>query len=355
MVFAGASMKLVRACFYIALIVSVTKFVQVAVAHPYGHWDSWSIWKRAALFLYYGSPHTFSLELWHPDYPLFYSGLIALLWRIVGEPHPLIPLLVNFAFTFGSFALLFVALQHLTTELHAYLITGFLMVTPDFIWYGVSQMADVPFSFFVLLTGISLVIARRNHSIRWMILAGVAVGVALHTKNEGALFLVAVVAYLIIVGRLASWRLSLTFLVSVLPFVLLYLYFKVNIVPPNDIINESITAQIPKLLDLSRYGTLILFSLYFLAVYVFIVAAIWGVLASQQTVQIKFEPVFLIVIFVLLGYGAIFLITPYNLTWHIVTAMERLILHVWSLRLFCLGLTLQAKAEMPAQTSEASA
>ena len=338
-------MKLVRACFYIALSISLAKFIQVAAAHPYGHWDSWSIWKRAALFLYHGSPHTFSLELWHPDYPLFYSGLIALLWRMVGEPHPLIPILVNFIFTFGSFALLFVALRHLTTELHAYLITGLLMVTPDFLWYGVSQMADVPFSFFVLLTGISLVIGRRNNSPLWMVLAGVAAGVALHTKNEGALFLVAVVAYLLLVGRLASWRLSLTFLVSVLPFVALYLYFKINIVPPNDIINEGITAHIPKLLDISRYTTLILFSLYYLAVYIFIVTSIWALLTSQQKVLIKFEPVLLVVIFVLLGYGAIFLITPYNLTWHIVTAMERLILHVWSLTLFCLGLTLQTQAE----------
>jgi 4-amino-4-deoxy-L-arabinose transferase-like glycosyltransferase len=347
-------MKFVRYSFVIALIVSLVKFIQFIDIAPYGYWDSWAIWNPMAVFVYYGSPFTFSPQLPHPDYPLFLPGLTAVLWKFVGGPTPLVPILLCYIFTFGCFILLFIALRHFTNILLAYLFVGFLMVTPNFVWYGAAQMADIPLSFFILLTGICLVLSRKYDSKLWMIIAGIAAGIALHTKNEGALFVLVVMFYLVWVGRVASWRLSLTFLATVLPFLLLFIYFKIYVVPPNDIIGGAgISSYLPKLLDISRYGTIIHYMLAHLAPYYFVIVVLFGIVVTNQATRIVYEPVCLIVVLVLLGYCVIYLITPHDLLWHIVTSIERLLLHVWPLSLFCLGLMLQDKSKMLEQAKNA--
>jgi hypothetical protein len=114
---------------------------------------------------------------------------------------------------------------------------------------GASQYADIPLSFFFLAT-VALVHFYRQRSVQipdgrpicLLVLAGVAAGFAAWTKNEGLLFLVALLVSQIASTagsrptasgefRLNSVREFGVLLLGVAPFLLLITWFKHSVAP----------------------------------------------------------------------------------------------------------------------------
>ena len=359
--------RILSAAFIVALGVSVYAAILRALAHPHGDgWDAFAIWNLHARFLSDpGWLAAFSplIPSSHPDYPLLLPAAVAHFWTSSGHQAPAVPAVLGLAFTFSTAGLLFSALDLLHGRNAATLGALTLITTPFYIEQGTSQYADVPLSFFILATVALLALHDRSRHPALLVSAGFAAGFAAWTKNEGLLFLCSIVAAGILVRFLPqSYRPSETpsnvphtslisffpFLAATIPAVLLIAYFK-HLTPPNDLLSTR-TAVLHKLIEPSRYwaiirwyfkgfllfghwlvipGTLLLIAFYF---------------ATKSAKARKCSPSLrsstLALVLALAGYFAVYLITPYDLYWHLRFSLARLFLQLWPSAIFLFFLTI---------------
>ena len=340
--------------FALALIASAYASAVRAVAHPHGDgWDAFAIWDLHARFLFRGGPHWkdgFSpLIPWsHPDYPLLLSAANAHFWRYLGSESWVVPSAIALIFAFSTVGLLFSGLSILRGQNQAFLGGTVLLATPFFVEQGTSQYADVPLSFFFLATIVLLCIHDSGmRSPGLLALAGMTAGFAAWTKNEGLLFLGAIVlARVVILARHEGWifcgRQTLPMLLAALPVLLVIAYFKVRVAPAGDLFSSPASLW-HKLLDPARYWAtfqwyakeLLRFGHWWLipgtvllAGYYFIVGKEVG--SYEDGIRISVLALGL----TLAGYFAVYLITPYDIHWHLRSSLNRLFLQVWPSAIF---------------------
>ena len=382
--------RILTFAFALSLCAALYAAVTRTLAHPHGDgWDAFSIWNLHARFLYRGGAHWrdgFSAFIpWsHPDYPLLLPGAVAHFWSYLGSDEPTVPGVIGLLFTFSTVGLLVSALDVLRGRTPAMLAGLALLTTPFFIELGTSQYADVPLSFFFLAT-VTLLCLHDRHSGHatsssqpgLLVLAGLGAGFAAWTKNEGLLFLCAIVAARVVVffrperhsapdpqrppQRLTDRAIAVTILlVAVAPAFLLIAWFKHSIAPPGDLFSDPATA-FHKLIDPTRFlailkwygkgflrfghwlllpGTLLLPGLYFAA----------GIEPTRNTGP-GFRTSRLALVLTVCGYFAIYLITPYDIYWHLRFSLTRLFLHLWPSTIFLFFLTFQRGVGTPADSS----
>jgi hypothetical protein len=365
---------LLTAAFVLALCAAVYAAVLRTIAHPHGDgWDAFAIWNLHARFLFRGGPHWHdgfsSLIPWsHPDYPLLLPAAVAHFWSYLGHDTPAVPVIIGLFFTFCTIGLLYSSLAVFRGRPSAMLAGLALLSTPAFIELGTSQYADVPLSFFYLAAIVKLCLYDHcdddaSSSPRGLlVLAGLATGFAAWTKNEGLLFLFAVVAARLLIhfrrsqqiaphidsqGKSASAardRLtSAPLLLSIAPILLLILWFKHSIAPPGDLFSDPATtlhrALGPaRLWAIIRWfvkgslrfghwlwipGSLLLPGLYFVTYRVSDRHNPPGVRTSILALSLT-----------LAGYFAVYMITPYDIYWHLRFSLSRLLLQLWPSTLF---------------------
>lgn len=342
--------------FAAAICVSLYFAVLRVIAYPHGDgWDAFAIWNLHARFLFRGGAHwrdAFSpLIPWsHPDYPLLLPASIAHFWTLLGRETPAVPAVIGFLFTFSTAGLLFSSLSLLRGRTPAMLGAIALLTTPAFIEQGTAQYADVPLSFFMLATIALLNLHRHQDDLSTrapglLASAGIAAGFAAWTKNEGLLFLGAiVVAHTITslarteVDGIARLRQAWPLLLGIIPMFALIVYFKHFIAGPGDLFsNRHDTVQ--KLLEPGRYwaitswyvkepfrfghwlvlpGTLLMIVFY-------VVMGKWRDTKRQLAVQEAGTALAL----TLAGFFAIYLITPRDIYWHLRFSLPRLFLQLW--------------------------
>lgn len=375
--------RLLSASFLIASLAAIYAAVLRTLAHPHGDgWDAFAIWNLHARFLFLGGSHwrdMFSSQIpWsHPDYPLLLPAAIAHFWTYLGHDSAAIPAAIALAFTFGTVGLLFSALVLLRGRIPALLAGLALCATPSFIEQGTSQYADVPLSFFFLAAIVMLALhdqtrsAPETNSARPargpLILAGLAASFAAWTKNEGLLFLSALITARgldLVLSRRAftddgadhgspkdhplNWLSFAVLLASVAPALLLIACFKHFLAPPGDLLTDR-AAALHKLLSPARYWIILQWyakeSLRFggwLAIPgTLLLAALYWVLRTRNSDRpsIPIRASVITLSFTLAGYFAIYLITPYDLYWHLRFSLNRLFLQLWPGILFLLFLT----------------
>lgn len=371
--------RFVKATFAIALCVAVYSAVLHTWAHPSGDgWDAFAIWNLHARFLFLGGAHWrdgfSSLIPWsHPDYPMLLPAAIAHFWAYLGHDGRSVPAVIALCFTFATVGLLFSSLSMLRGSTSAMLGSLALLTTPFFIEQGTSQYADVPLSFFILATVVHLCFhdqdsADGHVSFSLLFLAGLSAGFAAWTKNEGLLFLCAILAARALIflrhrlTRVAAravparlrenWMALIALLAGAAPVLLLVAGFKHFLAPPGDLFSNSAATR-HKLLDPVRYwvalkwfakgflrfgdwlipGTILLAGLYF--------ARGEG---ERRGARPGFRTSRLALIFTLAGFFAIYLITPYDLYWHLRFSLSRLFLQLWPSVIFLFFVALPVPA-----------
>jgi hypothetical protein len=234
--------------FLVTLAAAAAAFLSTLRQHPHGQWDAWMNWDLRARMIVRGGQEwrtAFSATIpWsHPDYPVLVPSLVARSWLYAGRETLLGPALVAATFTFGAVGLLAAALAALRSTSQGLLAGLVLLSTPFFMLHGTSLYADVPLSFFFLATLVCVALDERHGAVtrRFGVLAGLAAGLAMWTKNEGTLFTLAVGAGLLFAGATGSWaarrRRLLAFGAGLLPMLLLVAGFKIALAPPNDLLS----------------------------------------------------------------------------------------------------------------------
>lgn len=367
--------RCVAVAFGLALCAAVYCAVRSAIAYPNGEgWDAFAIWNLHAKFLFRGGTawrDGFSpLIPWsHPDYPLLIPAAIAHFWSYLGHESQAIPSIIGLVFTISAAGVLFSALMTLRGRNAAMLGCMALVSTPAFIEQGSSQYADVPLSFFILATVVLVCLgeAVTSGATGFMVLAGLACGFAAWTKNEGLLFLFALVVarFLAASGHRGARRseresqgTSLLWLVTAaLPLILLILWFKHFEAPPGDLFGSE-ASMLHKLSSDSRYGVILRwFGKQFLrfghwlwvpgtvlVIGLYLTLREAGEMDNTRTGQRPDSrrdagaTSALALGITLAGYFLIYVITPYDVYWHLRFSLNRLFLQLWPSTVFLLFL-----------------
>jgi hypothetical protein len=343
--------------FYISLVLAIGVFTLRSLENPHGEPDAFYLWNSCARFLFRSGEqwrNMFTANTWsHPDYPLLLPTNVLRLWSAFGKETLFSPTIIAFFFTSATIGVLVSALWVLRGRSQAYMGGIILASTPYFIKHGASQYADVPLGFYMLAT--LVFIALYDEYPRCIAggasIIGMSLGCAVWTKNEGMLFLFTVLlAYVLIKGGFyreeSFFRKGVFPLVGgLLPFILIVVYFKIAIAPPNDLMSgQNFQQTVSKLTNFSRY-TLIgkafirqivePYSLVYSTP--LILFGIYGLFLGLNTKQLK-KPGLITSIFIVSlmfgGYFFIYIITPHDLNWHLATSLSRLFLQLWPSSIF---------------------
>jgi hypothetical protein len=348
---------LLRGSCAISSFCSLFTFVFLSLRNPHGQWDAWAIWNLRARFIAragsdWRDAFTTLLGWSHPDYPLLLPLSAARLWQYVGWESQVAPAVIAMLFTFATVGLAWASLAILRNPSQAALAALLLLGTSILVMNGASQTADIPLGFFILATLAGLCLKDRlpERATALLVVTGMAAGLAAWTKNEGGLVLVSVVlARASVLGRSrnwASWRLELRpFLFGLAPVLIVVLYFKLAMAPPNEVVaNQGWHHTIPRLLEPMRYvevlrglkhavtdfgETSAINPLWALLFYLFCVG-----FELDSRDKIGLATGLVAVGLLVVGYALIYLTTPYDIAWHLSTSARRLLLQLWPSMVF---------------------
>lgn len=367
----GRPSPLLRIAFVIVAIVAVAAFVAISRQYPHGDWDAWMNWNMRARMILRAGPEwrvalTPMLPWSHPDYPLLLHSLVVRSWLYAGDETLAGPALVALIMSVSTVAVLVAALR-MTRSPSQGLIAGLLLVsTPFFVVHGAAQYADVPLGCFLLLVLVFLAFDDTfgDRSPVFAGLAGFSAGLALWTKNEGALFLLALVvahALITLMARQpALGRRGRGFLIGLAPMLCVVAYFKLRLAPANDLISGLAPERtLSRVVAPERYreigrafkghlagfGANGLVSAVWLAITY--LAATWLSDATRKTTWLRTGTLALLLM--LGGHALVYLTMSDELPRHLNNSLERLLLQLWPAALFLLFAALRT----PEEASEA--
>jgi 4-amino-4-deoxy-L-arabinose transferase-like glycosyltransferase len=280
-----------------------------------------------------------------------------------------------FLFSLLTAGLLFFSVARLKNLAGGLTAAMLLLATPFFILMGISQFADVPFSFFILATVVLLFLAGRdteNYS-GPLIMAGISAALAAWTKNEGILFFTVAGFVLFSAGALRQNKKEAAvrtgwFLAGALPVLLCVICFKLKLAPPNDLTTGFAVGEtaLSKLADPGRYA--VIAKDFFMTAFNFtggpvdlraggglhpglvniLLPIAWvGFMGVSRDAKTRpgILPVAAILLLMLAGYFAVYLLTPLPLEYHLATSLNRLYLQLWPSVIFLFFMIANAPAE----------
>ncbi|PYY12031.1 MAG: hypothetical protein DMG69_02465 [Acidobacteria bacterium] len=356
--------QILAAGFTLSLIGALYRCGKELAANPQGTgWDAFAIWNLHARFLFRGGEHwrdAFSglIPWFHPDYPLLLPASIAHFWTYLGRETAAVPAALAFAFTFSTVALLFSAVSVLRGRNQGLLAGVMLLGTPSFLRQGLSEYADVPLSFFLLAAIVLLILAGRvpQSNFSLLVLSGFMAACAAWTKNEGLLFLAAfAVARLVIPAPWENWAIWLRQMTplaaTIIPILLLIAYFKLAVAGPGELFSNS-QIMLQKAIDPSRYWMIARWFLkdflgfggWFLMPGTLLIIAYATILGKHGEASSRTGAATCAWALVLTatGYFAVYVITPYDLRWHLMWSLDRLFMQLWPSVLFLVFVTVRA-------------
>jgi len=332
-----------------AAAMAVAMFVVLSLEKPQGEWDAWSIWNLKARFLFRGGEdwkNALSIQIpsSHPDYPLLLPSVVALCWTLGRAESVSVPIAVAFLFTLGACGLLISSLGILRGKTSALLAGIVVLAASSFIQLGAMQYADLPMSFYILATLALLCLQDRfPRDLRFSFAAGLAAGVAPWAKNEGWLFLAAVLlARLIAILRFESRAVLgpqfLRFAAGALTPVAVVAFFKFHFAPPNDLLAQKpaeLAAHIALfgrwIITLEGLAKIILVLGGFLLPIVLMLGLYWFLVRFQVEARDRtaLATVLLALGLMLTGEFAVYVVFPPDIITQLNVSLERLVMQLW--------------------------
>lgn len=281
---------------------------------PDGDWDGWAIWNVRAKMIYqlgFHAAYTAAPELPHLDYPPFLPTSIALIWSATGGAVAA-PALVHGAF--------FLVLLWLMSGASLWAAT---LVGAAALPYAVTQSADTAIATFLLAAIVA-------HHYGKPVLTGFLLGLAALTKNEGALMLLSYTLVLTVVHRKPP---LLTLMGAAVPLATLLLF---KLVLPNHNVLMGSGGILERATDLSRYLAVVGYVVPATPQFGSGVLLLLAVCLWMYHIRVRLTPVVAVVGLIWLGYMAIYVITPYDLYWHMSSSYDRLLLQLFPTLVYAL-------------------
>src|SRR5215510_849238 len=342
--------------FIVAVASAVATFVFLSVREPHGEWDAWAVYNMKARFLFRAGNDWRDLFReptgWtSPDYPLLIPAGIAACWTLMGGETVAVPITFGMLFTIATIGVVYISVSLLRGKNQGLLAGLILACTPFLPIHGANQYTDVPLGFFLCAT---LALFHLQDTLPeqtyrffehgFLVLAGVMLGFSTWTKNEGVLFLVAIfVARFVALAPakgLKSYGRQLAIVgVGLVPVLLVVFYFKVTLATPNRMLfPPQGPGFFEKLLDTSRYwivlNAFVTEGLVFGKWVVSLTACLLfyllliGLSINQKEVTNVVASLIALGI-MLIGYFMALVMSPLDLSGHIATSLNRVLLQLW--------------------------
>jgi hypothetical protein len=330
----------------IAVVVFLSSFIGLvnqSRQRAHGDWDAWMIYNRSARFLYRSEvwQDAFSKDMnvmFHADYPPLLALSIASNWKILSGETTYIPMFTGFLFSLATLGLCFSALASLKSLGQAGAGLVLLSGVTFFMGEGGRQQADVPFAFYILASIVFMFFYFSEKHPAAMAFAGFMTGFAAWTKNEGSLFLAISTGILFIVSiwkrEFKGW---LSYLAGMLLPLALLLYFKFQVAPKSEFLG-GISKIIQDLTDPSRHQLIFNYFKGFLlygggwgGVGIYLILCGYFVLFHSRIKDMPDIVVIGLAIFAcqIVGYYFFYLISPYDLQWHLDYSLGRLFVQIY--------------------------
>jgi hypothetical protein len=336
----------------IIFVVSLLSTASYLLRRRQGDWDAWMMFNRSALFIYRDPSHwldSFSRQMdpiFHADYPLLLAMNTAWGWEVAGSETPHVPMLQSALFATACVGTIFTALASAKSLGQASLGLIILWGTPTLVNEGAREMADLPLTFFILATVILIYFFVLSKRLALISLAGLTAGLAAWTKNEGVLFALAVaIGLLVAFLREKPWRVLAWYILGLaFPFAVV-INFKLFLAPPSDVLGNGVTRSIQQILEVSRHVEILQYlgnELRFFGGWTSIVGIlpVLGLyfLIYRLPVDLGKRSAYAAGITILLvqvvGDYFVYLISPYDLTWHLTYSIERIVLQLFPMTAF---------------------
>lgn len=349
--------RLLVVMFIMSLLIGLCLQLIQAINNPYGNWDAWAFWNLRASFIFKHSTEwaiAFDTNATNSnlDYPLLIPCLVFRMWDFIGTDSVVVPIVVGVLFTI-SCILVLVGGIWLLNDMKVALIAGICLISAKmFMVCGADQYSDVPLAFYflsaIVLTSISTVYSQSSRS--YLFLAGIMLGMAAWTKNEGLLIALAVLfacfLCLVVFHRKLSVYQACFILMGFLPVLCVVADFKMNVAPyDNAYVASSHLSRISsQLFQFDRY--LIIAKRFLLELFTFhrwgyvsLFLIFYSVLRGFRNEE-TLRPCTCFTLFttavILGGYFGIYVITGQELVVHLDTSLNRLIVHVFPVIIFVL-------------------
>lgn len=351
-----------------AIVLGAVAVVFLSLNNPHGEWDAWAVYNMKARFLFRAGDYWRDLFYeptgWtSPDYPLLIPAAIAACWTIIGRDTVAIPIIVGFLFTFATIGVVYCSVTVMRGKSQGLLAGLMLACTPFFIMHGANQYTDGPLAFFFLATIALLHLpdslptdeAHRDKS-KYLILAGVMIGMSTWTKNEGLLFLVAIFAARIVVftykkrfRRFLNQTISI--LTGLIPILLVVIYFKMTLATPNRMLfPPQGPTLIQKVLEGSRYwitfeafvNESLRFGRWSASLTAVLVGYLLLVGAAIKGIEVtSIVSSFITIAIMVAGFFAALVLSPLDVQGHISSSLNRVLLEIWPSVIFLLFLVVR--------------
>ena len=353
--------------FGVIAIVALASVIASSRAAPHGDWDAWAIWNQHARFLFRGGDGSwrefFAITWSQPDYPLLLPASVARVWAYAGHESTIGPELIAMVFGIACVTLVVTTLDGQRKWIAGALLLG----ATTFLTQVPSQCADVPLACFIVATlAVTFGDALRGSRAPGVI-AGATCTMAAWTKNEGVVF----VLLMLIVAIVAAMRgpakaghdvrhdrrQLLWSIAGAAPILIAVVWFKLALAPPSGLVEgQSLTVILTRLLDPARHATVLgLMAQHAMrwsapiAVAVFPIVsfvAAWIAVRAGGAVRVMT----LVVGLMLLSYYVVYVTTPFDITWHVTTSVDRLLVQLWPALVLVVFLGLQSPGSSPQST-----
>jgi len=182
---------LIALALLVAFALATWRFAAATRVMPHGEWDAWEVWNYRARELFRAGPAwraAFAPGIKSSEYPLLLPLASARLWAFGGE-SPLAPALVAGIFTLGGAWIVAALVGGLSGSLAGATAALLLLGTSGYQWWGAEQYGDVPLATYLVAAAGVLMLARARgeRSAALVALAGVLLGLAGWTKTDGTL------------------------------------------------------------------------------------------------------------------------------------------------------------------------
>ncbi|MFO0932457.1 MAG: hypothetical protein U1E39_07075 [Planctomycetota bacterium] len=359
---AGRATVVARVALAVGVIAALVAVVARARKLPDGDWDAICFWTFRARLLAAAPADpaaifTHHLPDTHPDYPLLLPGAVA--WI---EAHTGVTRHTGLALGLLFHAALVAAVGGTVAALRrapAAAIAALAVLTlPRFLRLAPSWTADLPvaamFATAVGWLALASETASPSRDREARRLAGLALGLALWTKNEGCAQFVAGALTVVVLRSptLSRARSLLALVVGAAPFLVAYAVQHALWAPANDLVAGQGPSTLARLTDPARWALLLRemaatlvstksWGLAFPVALLALAAASIGPLARRvpflrpardgatgTAPLVAHRPVTLCIALVLAAYATVYAITPQPLAWHLDTSCERIVAHV---------------------------
>ena len=340
------------ACLFLTILVLGFALARWTEQRPHGTGDAVNIWVVRSLFLYRAPgdlPDLFSeMVKGHPDYPLALPAALAGQYQLAGSENLVISQATGLFFLVGLGFMIYAAVERLGSRVLALATTSFVLGTPIISRWAFCQVADVPLAYHALgaVTGLALLLERPKEPPVPPIMVGLFVGLLPWTKNEGIALAAACgltfAVALVLMGRLRrdGFRLLSRILLGALPGLLATALYKLSWISVSET-ERFLSNPLDKALDPSRWSAVMeaTWSQLSPATGHALWATAWpflalGFLMTVASAKAGYSSSGLrfMAASVAASLGAYFmayLLSPYELGWHLDRSLDRVLLQVF--------------------------